>query len=157
MQRYQRDVFAVARGYARSREDARDICQNAFLKAYRKLHTFAGRSSFRTWLAAIANREGLNWVRSQSRKAPAAVADGEVDSIASGEDHEARFLAAERRRLVVDKLHVLNQRSRTAVVLRYFQEMPIREVAAVLDCSEGVVRNMLFRSVRKLRDAVAAE
>ena len=157
MQRYQRDVFAVARGYTRSSEDARDICQNAFLKAYRKLDTFAGRSSFRAWLASIANREGLNWVRSRSRKAPATVSDAEIEAIPSGDDHESKLLTAERRRLVVDKLHVLNQRSRLAVVLRYFREMPIREVAAVLDCSEGVVRNMLFRSVRKLRDAVAAE
>jgi RNA polymerase sigma-70 factor (ECF subfamily) len=157
MQRYQRDVFAVARGYARSGEDARDICQNAFLKAYSKLHTFGGRSSFRTWLAAIANREGLNWVRSQSRKAPAAVADNEIEAIPSSEDHEARVLAVERRHLVVRKLGVLNQRSRLAVVLRYFRDMPICEVAKVLDCSEGVVRNMLFRSVRKLRDAVATE
>ena len=47
MQRYQRDVFAVARGYARSSDDALDICQNAFLKAYRKLGTFEGRTGRR--------------------------------------------------------------------------------------------------------------
>ncbi len=53
MQRYQRDVFAVARGYTDSIDDALDICQNTFLKAYRKLGTFAGRSSFRTWVTSI--------------------------------------------------------------------------------------------------------
>jgi RNA polymerase sigma-70 factor (ECF subfamily) len=157
MQRYQRDVFAVARGYARSSDDALDICQNAFLKAYRKLGTFAGRSSFRTWLVSIANREGLNWVRTQSRKAPATMPDAQLELLPSGDDHETALLEAERRQLVIENLHVLNPRSRMAVILRYFREMPISEVAAVLDCSEGVARNMLFRSVRKLRDAVATQ
>ncbi len=157
MQRYQRDVFAVARGYAKSNDDALDICQNAFLKAYRRLGTFAGRSSFRTWLTSIANREGLNWVRTKSRKAPATASEAQFDTLTSDDDHEAEYLQTERRQQVINSLHVLNPRSRMAVILRYFREMPISEVATVLDCSEGVARNMLFRSVRKLRDAVATQ
>ncbi|MCP4902024.1 MAG: RNA polymerase sigma factor [bacterium] len=157
MQRYQRDVFAVARGYAKSSDDALDICQNAFLKAYSKLETFAGRSSFRTWLTSIANREGLNWVRTKSRKAPATQSDTQLESLPAGDDHETDLLQAERRQLIIDSLHILNPRSRMAVILRYFREMPISEVAVVLDCSEGVARNMLFRSVRKLREAVAPQ
>lgn len=157
MQRYQRDVFAVARGYTDSNDDALDVCQNTFLKAYRKLQTFAGRSSFRTWLTSIAVREGLNWARTRSRKAPPTLHEDQLELLASGDDHETALLDAERRRLVIENLHVLNPRSRMAVILRYFREMPISEVAAVLDCSEGVARNMLFRSVRKLRDAVALQ
>jgi RNA polymerase sigma-70 factor (ECF subfamily) len=157
MQRYQKDVFAVALGYTRSMDDSLDICQNVFLKAYRKLDTFAGRSSFKTWLVSIANREGLNWVRTRSRKSPANVVDLETVQLASEHDQEAAFLETERRQKVVDSLEVLNQRSRLAVILRYFRDMPIHEVAVILDCSEGVVRNMLFRSVQKLRAAVIAE
>jgi RNA polymerase sigma-70 factor (ECF subfamily) len=157
MQRYERDVFAVARGYTRSVDDTLDICQNVFLKAYRKLDTFAGRSSFKTWLVSIANREGLNWLRTRSRKSPADVVDLETVNLPSGIDQEAAILETERRQKVVDSLQVLNQRSRLAVILRYFRDMPIRDVAVILDCSEGVVRNMLFRSVQKLRAAVTAE
>jgi len=157
MQRYQKDVLAVARGYTRSVDDALDVCQNVFLKAYRKLDTFAGRSSFKTWLGTIANREGLNWVRTRSRKARANVVDLEAVNLPSGGDQEAELLETERRQKVVDSLQVLNQRSRVAVILRYFRDMPICEISAVLGCSEGVTRNLLFRSVRKLREAVAAE
>ena len=157
MQQYERDVYLVAMGYAKVQDDALDICQNAFLKAYRKLSTFRGRSSFKTWLLAIANREGLNWVRTQSRKAPATVVSITGDAFPAGEDQEAELIYAERRDQVVRQLEVLNQRSRTAVVLRYYRDMPIRDIAEVLDCSEGVVRNMLFRSVRKLKSAVAGE
>ena len=157
MQRYQKDVFAAARGYARSADDALDICQNTFLKAYRKLGSFEGRSSFKTWLVSIANREGLNWIRTRSRKQPSNVVDIDTAWLPSGDDQEADLLESERRQQVVDNLQVLNQRSRQAVILRYFRNMPIREVAEVLECSEGVARNMLFRSVRKLRAAVGAE
>ena len=157
MQRYQNDVLAVARGYTRSVDDALDVCQNVFLKAFRKLDTFAGRSSFKTWLVTIANREALNWLRTRSRKAPANVVDLEAVHLPSGNDQETELLETERRQRVVDSLHVLNQRSRVAVILRYFRDMPIREISAVLGCSEGVTRNLLFRSVRKLREAVAAE
>lgn len=157
MQRYEKDVFAVARGYTRSVDDTLDICQNVFLKAYRKLDTFAGRSSFKTWLVTIANREGLNWVRTRSRKSPGNVVDLDAVSLHSGGDQEVELLETERRQKVVDGLQVLNQRSRVAVILRYFRDMPIREIAAVLGCSEGVTRNLLFRSVRKLREAIAAE
>ena len=157
MQRYQKDVLAVARGYTRSVDDALDVCQNVFLKAYRKLDTFAGRSSFKTWLVTIANREGLNWIRTRSRKAPSNVVDLETVSLPSGADQETMLLETERRQKVVDSLQVLNQRSRVAVILRYFRDMPIREISAVLGCSEGVTRNLLFRSVRKLREAVAVE
>lgn len=157
MQRYQKDVVAVARGYTRSADDSLDICQNVFLKAYRKLDTFQGRSSFRTWLVTIANREGLNWLRTRSRKAPPNVVDLETVNLSSGSDPEAEFLKTESRQRVVDSLQVLNQRSRLAVILRYFRDMPIRDIAVILDCSEGVARNMLFRSVRKLRAAVTAE
>ena len=157
MQRYEKDVFAVARGYTRSVDDTLDICQNVFLKAYRKLDTFQGRSSFKTWLVSIANREGLNWIRTRLRKAPSNVVDLETARLSSGDDQEAELIEVERRRQVVDSLQALNQRSRLAVILRYFRDMPIREVAEVLECNEGVARNMLFRSVRKLRAAITAE
>jgi RNA polymerase sigma-70 factor (ECF subfamily) len=157
MQRYQKDVFAVARGYTRSVDDSLDVCQNVFLKAYRSLDTFQGRSSFKTWLVTIANREGLNWLRTRTRKAPANVVDVETVNIPSGNDQEAALLETERRQRLLESLRVLNQRSRLAVILRYFRDMPIREIAEVLECSEGVARNLLFRSVRKLRAEVAAE
>lgn len=157
MKRYQRDVYAVARSYGGTQDDALDICQNVFLKAYDKLNTFAGRSSFRTWLTSIAVREGLNWIRTRSRKAPESAVCVRLEEIPSTDDHESELIESERRRQVVSSLDILNPRSRLAVVLRYFREMPIREVAAVLQCSEDVVRNMLFRSVRKLRDAIASE
>jgi RNA polymerase sigma factor (sigma-70 family) len=96
-------------------------------------------------------------VRTRSRKTPANVVDLETVQIQTEGDQEADLLDTERRQKVVDGLQILNQRSRLAVILRYFRDMSIREISAVLGCSEGVTRNLLFRSVRKLREAVATE
>ena len=56
---------------------------------------------------------------------------------------------------MMSEVDQLSPRGRLAVLLRYFQNLPIREVAAVLECSEGVAKNILFRSVRKMRDSLA--
>jgi len=153
MQRHERDVYRAVYGFGKTRENTMDICQNVFLKAYHNLGKFDQRSSFRTWLMRIACNEGLNWVRTQSRKSPGTV---ELDParLASVDDQERDLLDEERRQQVVATLQCLNHRHRLAVTLRYFQEMSIREIAAILECSEGVVRNILFRSIRRLKAAV---
>ena len=155
MQRYEREVYRAVYGFGKSRENAMDICQNVFLKAYRNLGGFDRRSSFRTWLMRIACNEGLNWVRTQGRKVPRDTVAAEEADLVSGDDQERKLLDRERREQVAARLQCLSHRHRLAVVLRYFQEMPIREIAGVLECSEGMVRNILFRSVRRMRAAGA--
>ncbi len=157
MQRYERDVYRVAAGFGTTRDNALDICQNVFLKVYRALPSFAGRSSFKTWLLRIAYNEGVNWVRSRQRSRASQQVGLETVSLPAPGDQEERLIGEEQRQQLARSLQALNQRSRLAVTLRYFQELPIGEIANILDCSEGVVRNMLFRSVRKLQQAVAAE
>ncbi len=157
MQRYERDVYRIATGFGSTRDNALDICQNVFLKVYRALPDFAGRSSFKTWLLRITYNEGGNWVRSRQRNRVSQQVGLETVLLPAHDDQEERLIGDEQRQLVARGLQALNQRSRLAVMLRYFQELSIGEIAAILDCSEGVVRNMLFRGVRKLREAVAAQ
>ncbi|HXI03842.1 MAG TPA: sigma-70 family RNA polymerase sigma factor, partial [Candidatus Saccharimonadales bacterium] len=64
-------------------------------------------------------------------------------------------LDQERALILTRKIGELNPRQRMAITLRYFRQMPLKEIADVLQCSEGNVKNMLFRSVRKLRDSLA--
>ena len=159
MLRHERDVYRTVGGFGRSREDALDICQVVFLKVYRNLRSFDGRSSFRTWLMRIAVNEGLNWVRSQQRTTASRIEPAQLETAvaAPGESQEEALLAKERRRLIVRHMAELKPRNRLAVTLRYFQDMSIREIAEILECSEDVVRNTLFRSVRKLKQVLAAQ
>lgn len=156
MRRYERLVFTVARGYGRSRENALDITQNVFLKVYRSLPGFRRESSFKTWLLRIAYNESANWVRRHGRHRGHESIDPSAEPHdglpARDPSQESRILAGERIALVERHLGNLNARYRLAVELRYFQELSIREIAEVLECSEGVAKNMLFRSIRRLRD-----
>ena len=69
-----------------------------------------------------------------------------------GLSQEDELLARENKAQLLQSLFSLNTRYRLAVVLRYFNEMPIKEISKVLKCSEGVVKNMLFRSLQRLKN-----
>lgn len=157
MRRYERLVYRISLFYGRTRENAMDISQNVFLKCYRSLPSFRGDSAFKTWLLRIACNEGLAWVRAGGRRS-AHETPGAGMPIVREESTEAlqekEILDMERKSMLVEKLGELNPRQRTAVTLRYLQQRPVREIAEALQCSEGNVKNMLFRSVRKLRDAL---
>ena len=156
MARYQGLVFTVAFSCVRNRDEALDISQNAFLRAYERLGSLRDEGRFRFWIARIAQREGINWVRRHRRHGET------VDAAAlqipdSAPSQEARLLAGEGQARLMDRLGCLNRRYRLAVSLRYVEGMSTTQIAAVLRCSEGVVKNILFRSVRRLRQELMGE
>lgn len=160
MRRYERLVFhlvAAAGGSRRGREDALDLTQTVFLKAYRGLSSFRGEASFKTWLLRIAHREGLNASRTLDRRGSRQDLD-ELDAsepvLARSPVQETDLVAAERLRTVRRAIGALGGRYRTAIRLRYLHQWPIKEIARVLDTSEGMTKNILFRGVRSLRRAV---
>ncbi len=151
MRRYERLVFKIAWSYVHQRESALDVSQEVFIKAFRKLHTYRGSGSFKGWLLRIAHRESTNWLRRNRRHR-----DQEeltADHHASQPPHqEADLLARENQQRLLSELAQLNPRQQLAVSLRYFESMPVRNIATVLETSEGAVKNILFRSLSKLRD-----
>ena len=151
MQRYERLVYRVCSLYAPSREDALDLTQNVFLKTYRNLGSFRGDAPFKTWLLRIAHNEGLNWVRSHRRHSNLDDLEPIAARLTSHPSQEEETWTKELRLLLQRELNHLGHRSRLAVSLRYFQQMRVREIAEVLETSEGTVRNILFRSLRKLQ------
>ena len=152
MRRYERLVFKAAYGFGRNRENALDITQQVFLKAYRGLKSFREDADLKTWLLRITYHEGINWTRERGRSTDRN--EPLVDDIPLAGDQEQRLLADEREKLLASAMAKLNQRHRTAIELRYRQGLPISEIATVLQCSEGVAKNMLFRGVRTLRQAL---
>ena len=150
MQRYEKMVFKVAYYYTHDEDQALDVSQEVFLKAYRHLNRFRGESQLKTWLTRIAVNESQNWVKKHRRHLPTddilQFADRET-----GDTQEDEMLASENRVQLLRSLYQLNTRYRLAVILRYFENYSIREIAATMKCSEGVVKNMLFRSLQKLK------
>lgn len=154
MRRYERLVFTVAYGYVGCPEQAMDVVQNVFLKAHGNLDAYRAEGSFKPWLMRIAGNESLNWIRSQKRHRHSHTVREDI-SAAPGPGQEGSLMQRQRRQMLINCLERLNPRQRSAVVLRYFEDLPIREIAAHLDCSEGVAKNILFRSLQKMRKIVA--
>ena len=147
MHRYQEDIYYIAFQYTKAKEQALDVSQNIFLKAYNSIHRFESRSSFKTWLFRIAYNECQNWIKKNKRMTHE---DFEM-RIDNAPNQEEQLLTKEQRLLVLRSLHQLNTKYRLAIVLRYFKNHSIKEISEIIGCSEGVVKNMLFRSLQKLK------
>jgi RNA polymerase sigma-70 factor, ECF subfamily len=151
MERYQNLIYKIAFSFGKNKENAMDISQNIFLKAYQKLNTLRGQSSFKAWLSRIAYNEGINWTRKNKQ----AIMFESIEPVNEPESHypstEDELLAGEYRHELMQSLFVLNTKYRLAVVLRYYQNMSIKEIAGIMRCSEGVVKNMLYRSLQRLK------
>lgn len=154
MQRYERLVYRISFSYTRDREDAMDVTQDVFLKVYAKLSTYRGSGAFRTWLLRIAHRENINWLR-RHRKYRDHVELTRETAPSRPATQESDTLRRERRSQLLSAMRELNPKQHLAVTLRYYEQVPIREIAAVLKCSEGTAKSILFRSLQKLRQQAA--
>jgi len=151
MQRHERLVYRVSYGFVRDRDDALDVTQEVFVRAHEKLATYRGEGTFRAWLLSLTRRASLNWLRRRRRdRAREPITAAAAPAVAARQ--EADLSRREETALVLDELSRLNPRQCLAVSLRYLERMPVRQIAAALECSEGVAKNILFRGVRKLRE-----
>jgi RNA polymerase sigma-70 factor (ECF subfamily) len=149
MRRYERLVYRVAYGLIGDGESALDITQETFLKVHEQLGSWRGEGDLKNWIARIAANQALNWKRSRERHRTCELDEDVL--VRPDPPQEARLHAREAHEALHRSLTSLSPRHRLAVVLRYFQGMSTREISGVLECSEGTARNILFRSLRKLR------
>ncbi|MFC2087981.1 RNA polymerase sigma factor [Calditrichota bacterium] len=156
MIRYQKLVFSIAFGICKTYENAMDITQDVFLKAYKKLDSFKGTSTFKTWISKISYNESINWQKKNSKYQDYEDSQDFELKIFKESNQEDEILAKENKAMLLRCLFELNTKYRLAVVLRYFENHSIKEIAVSMNCSEGVVKNMLFRSIQKLRKNLLA-
>lgn len=154
MKRYQEYVYMIAYNFGKTRENALDISQDIFLKVYKKLNTFKENSTFKTWVSKIAYNESVNWNKKNKKYLYQDDIDDTQNKFNTNTNPEEQILINENKALLLRCLFELNTKYRLAVVLRYFENMPIKEIAASMECSEGVVKNMLFRSIQKLKNSL---
>lgn len=160
---YERRVYALALHYCRGREDAEDLSQEVWLKAFRSLAGFRFESSFHTWLRRIMVNTFLN-----DRRGATVTRGGEKESVrldsleglleepsmtrgptrADAEDGFHRKILSER---IMHALGELTEQQRLVFLLKHREGMTSREIAEQLGCSVGSVKKSLFRSVEKLR------
>ncbi len=151
--RYQRDVYRLCYRYVNSHEDANDLAQEAFLKAWRAIGRFRGDSSFATWLYRIAVNACLNFralKRPQTQELPETLADPVPGAAARVErDDEARRVRAAVCRLP--------EKQRATLILKLYHELTHEEVAEILGSTVGTVKANLFHALGNLRRLMAEE
>ncbi len=157
MRRYQQRVYWVARRIVGSHEDADDVAQEAFVKAYLALGDFRGDSSFFTWIYRIAVNLSLNTVRKQQvmnylRQSPV------ISSVlpAKGNPHTELEFKETQSRLEQAVAH-LPEKQKAVFVMRYFEEMSYDEISDVLNTSVGGLKANYFHALRKVQEYLKDE
>jgi RNA polymerase sigma-70 factor (ECF subfamily) len=159
VQRYQSRIFAVAYGMLHNAEDAREIAQEAFIKAYRNLSGFRRDSSFYTWIYRITVNLSIDMKRrayrnretvlDETRITPDAAHHTGPRPLASpGQNFDRKELAG-RIRGAIDQLPA---EQKTVIVLREIEGLSYKEIADAMDCAEGTVMSRLYYARKKLQD-----
>jgi RNA polymerase sigma-70 factor (ECF subfamily) len=156
-------VFALALDLTGSMDDAEDLSQEVFLKAYRSLGQFRGDCAVATWLHTITVRIWIDLNRSVSgrlRNATNSIDENPVQESlafrAPTSDHpESRVEGLLIRGHIDRALGALSPRERSVFTLRFFHDRKLAEIGAVLSISEGAVKSHLFNAIRKMRRKLA--
>jgi RNA polymerase sigma-70 factor (ECF subfamily) len=149
--RHQRDIYRLCYRYVNNHEDADDLAQEVFVKAWRAIPRFRGDSSFSTWLYRIAVNACLNFRaarRPASEELPETLADPRAGAEARVEDEEE----AARIREAVGRLP---EKQRATLILKVYHELSHEEVAKILGSTVGTVKANLFHALANLRKRMA--
>jgi RNA polymerase sigma-70 factor (ECF subfamily) len=162
VERYRPYVYTVAYKIVLDPDDALDITQNVFLRLVEKIASFNGRGTFKAWLATMASREAINYLRRPSRRETATEPDvlAEMsDRLRRGEvaDPREALDTAQRRRLVETAMADLSPQQRAVFALRLREDMGPKEIAERLGLPASQVRAQLHRAMARIRQALVAQ
>lgn len=139
-------------------EEAWDVVQMAFIKAWQRLDRYDPRWSFSTWLYRIGTNLAIDLVRSRTSRQKAHKAGGEhqLRLVGSHDDASSRLEHGEVDGILREIVHVLTPQQRSAFILREVEDLDTAEVATILGCSAATVRNHVFQARKTLRREIEA-
>jgi len=166
VERHQRRAFAIAVGLVRDENDAREICQEAFLRVYRGLANFEGGSSFFTWLYRIVTNLSIDLMRKPGRKAAEldenrtnlldeAGGDFALVSRIDGADPIDVVRRKEMAKRIGAALEALPSYHRAVILMREVEGMSYEEMAEAMNVSKGTIMSRLFHARQKMQRALA--
>mgnify|MGYP000097262514 CR=1 FL=1 len=149
--RYRDYVYNIVQGIVGRSEEARDITQDVFLQVHRSLHTFRRGARFATWLYRIAVNRAVDAARSRHRWSWLSLDDSRRAAEDSEGAPDAGIEQVDERGMVQRIMMEIPPRHRDVLVLRYYQDLTIEEIAAVLGCSEQAAKVRLHRARQQFR------
>ena len=158
IRKYDKRVLTLAYQLVGNTSDAEDVYQEVFLKIYRKISRFRFQSDFYTWLyrivvnCAITYRKRRNRNLHKSLDEPVGQMDGWQWTPADDAPGPDELIShVELSQKINDSLDALSLMQRTVFVLRFYQDFKIKDIAHIIGCTEGTVKNTLFRSIKKVK------
>ncbi len=152
--RYEERILRLVRGMV-PRADVEDVAQEAFLKAFRKLHLFDGRASFYTWLYRITANTAMDWRKKEARRRHPPLPEGPAgeDLLPSGGPTPATRASQHELGELIDRaIADLPPRYHEILTLREVQGLSYEDISRTLDISKGTVESRLFRARERLRE-----
>jgi RNA polymerase sigma-70 factor, ECF subfamily len=159
--KYQQKIVKLITRYVRDQDEALDVAQERFIKAYRALPNFRGDSAFYTWLYRIAINTAKNHLVSQGRRPPTSDIDAD-DAVQyepgvrlrNYDDPEKLAHRDQVEKVIYDTIDALPEDLRTAIVLREMEGLSYEEIAQTMECPIGTVRSRIFRAREAIENSL---
>ncbi len=157
--RYDKQVLSIAARYVNQADDAKDIYQEVFMRVYRSLPGFQERSEFSTWLYRITtnvclthgSRRNKHAHRMQSHNRDEGDTETHAEPGVSDSEADKHTLNSEISIRVADAMTVLSPQQKMVFTLKHYEGYKLREIAAMLACTEGTVKKHLFTATQRMR------
>jgi RNA polymerase sigma-70 factor (ECF subfamily) len=150
IRRYERNIYGMGISFFRNKEDASDFTQEVFLKVYRSLSRFEGRSRFSTWLYKIAYNTAVNGVN-RKKEYQSLAEEGAAELVSNIETPERILLRQAAGRAVMEALEGLPERYRICVDMFFFYDRSYQEIEAITGFPVNTIKSHVFRAKKLLR------
>lgn len=150
VKKYQSSIYSMAYHYTRDHGLAEDLSQEIFMKAFKNLHRFNGKSKISTWLYRIGVNSCIDWSRKQ--KNVVYLADEGTEILGEELSVEETVLADESKKQLHDIVASLPEIYRVVIMLYHFQNLTYKEISIVLDLPEKTIETRLYRARRKIKE-----
>jgi len=147
--RYKERIFLVVLRIVRNRDEAKDLAQEAFIKAYRNRQTFRADSSFYTWVYRIAVNLSLNYINRNRERLAESIEDSDASNFSVEPDTKVE--QEEFKKTIDNAIKELPARQRTVFILRHYEEKSHAEIAELLSITEGAVKANYHQAIQKLK------
>ena len=149
VKRHQKALLRMCLRILRDQDLAEDVVQDSFIKAYRKIHSFEGRSAFKSWLFQIAVNTARNKLRGMKRE----VVDIDKVSLSVGATAEKGLIQDVVKEALLQQVERLPDKQRTALMLRIYEDMSFKEIAQVMDCPYDTAKANYRHGLLKVKEA----
>lgn len=159
VKRYEDKVMSIIFNMLNDAEDSRDVYQDVFMKVFLTIKKFRFQSKFYTWLFRIAVNTSINYRKKRTSQQKETLEnyieenkhDAEITIQNNSDNPEKHLLDMELGKHIQRSINLLSPKQKAVFVLRHYHGYKLAEIAEILNCAEGTVKNYLFRSLQKLK------